>query len=162
MSKWEGEKAVRRSAAAHCILRTSWVVSPYGSNFVKTMLRLGRERDALNIVSDQVGGPTGAGDIAAACLDIARQLVRHPERSGTYHFAGTPDTSWADFARAIFAAADIECEVKDITTADYPTPARRPLNSRLDCESTYQTFGLRRPDWRKTLEDILTELGVRQ
>ena len=156
-SKLAGEAAVRDAGGVHAILRTSWVVSAHGSNFVKTMLRLGAERDALRIVADQVGGPTPARDIAAACTTIARDL--RMAQSGTYHFAGAPDVSWADFARTIFAEAGLDCAVEDIPSADYPTPARRPLNSRLDCSATEDAFGIARPDWRGGLQQILKELS---
>ncbi|MHA6326458.1 dTDP-4-dehydrorhamnose reductase [Roseivivax sp. CAU 1753] len=162
-SKLAGEEAVRAAGSGaggvHAILRTSWVVSAHGTNFVKTMLRLGADRDSLGIVADQVGGPTPARAIAAACLSIADQLIADPARTGTWHFAGAPPVSWADFARAIFDAADITCAVTDIPTADYPTPAARPLNSRLDCSATETVFGLKAPDWRAGLHDILKELS---
>lgn len=160
-SKLAGERAVRAAGGPHVILRTSWVVSAHGANFVKTMLRLGRERDRLTIVADQLGGPTPARDIAAACLEIAGQLVADPGKSGTYHLAGTPDVSWAGFARETFAQAGIACEVTDIPSTDYPTPARRPLNSRLDCASLEAVFAIRRPDWRQGLAGILRDLGER-
>ena len=131
-SKLIGETGVRTSGATFAILRTSWVFSAHGANFVKTMLRHGADRDALTIVADQIGGPTPAADIAAACHSMATQLMRTPEASGTYHFSGGPDCSWADFARAIFEVAGIDCAVRDITTADYPPPAARPANSRMD------------------------------
>lgn len=160
-SKLKGEEAVRASGVTHAILRTSWVVSAHGNNFVKTMLRLGAERDALTVVADQIGGPTGAREIARACHAIADALIDDPGKTGTYHFSGAPDCSWADFARAIFDTAGIDCAVTDIPTSDYPTPAKRPLNSRLDCTSNQQTFGIARPDWRDTLDHILTDLGAR-
>lgn len=160
-SKLAGEERVRAAAGVHAILRTSWVVSAHGSNFVKTMLRLGAERDALTVVADQVGGPTGARDIAHTCHAMANQLMDTPEKSGTYHFSGAPDCSWADFARAIFDQSGTSCTVTDIPTSAYPTPAARPLNSRLDCTSTQATFGIERPNWRSSLTDILTELGER-
>lgn len=157
-TKLLGEQEVRAAGGAHAILRTSWVVSAHGNNFVKTMLRLGAERDRLTIVADQVGGPTPASDIADACLSIARQLIDDPAKSGTYHFSGGPDVSWADFAREIFAQAGIGCQVADIPSSDYPTPARRPMNSRLDNSATFDTFGIGRPDWRLGLTDILKDL----
>ena len=157
-SKLAGEEGVRAAEGAHAILRTSWVFSAHGANFVKTMLRLGAERDALSIVADQVGGPTPAAAIARACLLIARGLLDDPARSGIYHFSGAPDVSWADFARAIFAEAGLSVSVTDIPTADYPTPAPRPLNSRLDCAATEAVFGLPRPDWRSGLRRVLAEL----
>jgi len=158
-TKLEGEKAVRAAQGPHAILRTSWVVSAHGGNFVKTMLRLGRERDRLTIVADQVGGPTPAADLARACLAAAKGLS-DPAASGTYHVAGHPDVSWADFAREIFAQAGIDCEVADIPSSDYPTPAARPANSRLDCTRTETVFGLARPDWRQGLAAILKELDA--
>lgn len=154
-TKLAGERAVFAARGVHAILRTSWVFAPGGRNFVTTMLRLGRERDRLTIVADQVGGPTPAGAIAAACVSIAEALITDPAKSGTYHFAGTPDVSWADFARAIFAKAELDCEVADIPTADYPTPAARPLNSRMDCSATAAAFGIDRPDWRAALPAVI-------
>ncbi|WP_372610099.1 dTDP-4-dehydrorhamnose reductase [Aquicoccus sp.] len=159
-SKLIGEKAVRGAGGPHAILRTSWVVSAHGGNFVKTMLRLGAEREKLTIVADQVGGPTPAADIADACLIIAAQLLDDRGKSGTYHFSGAPDVSWADFAREIFARTGLACAVEDIATTAYPTPAQRPLNSRLDNAATAAVFGIARPDWRDGLNDILSELGA--
>ncbi len=159
-TKLSGEDAIRTAGGPHTILRTSWVVSAHGSNFVKTMLRLGAERDQLTVVADQIGGPTPAADIAATCVSAAQQLLADPAKSGTYHLSGSPDVSWADFARAIFEMADIRCEVADIPSTDYPTRARRPLNSRLDNSLTEMTFGLARPDWHAGLHEILTELGA--
>lgn len=159
-SKLSGEQKVRAAGGVHAILRTSWVVSAHGNNFVKTMLRLGVERDALNVVADQIGGPTAARDIAVACHGVAAQLREAPEKSGTYHFAGTPDCSWADFARAIFDQAGLTCDVSDIPSSAYPTPAARPLNSRMDCSSTFDAFGIARPDWQHSLRDILSDLGA--
>ena len=157
-SKLAGEEAVRAAGGSHAILRTSWVVSAHGSNFVKTMLRLGAERDALSIVADQIGGPTPAAAIARTCHAMGKTLVAAPETSGTYHLSGAPDCSWADFARAIFQTAGLTCKVTDIPTRDYPTPASRPLNSRLDCSSLETTFGLTRPDWQDALKHITSAL----
>lgn len=157
-SKLRGEESVRAAGGRFAILRTSWVFSAYGSNFVKTMMRLGAERDRLTIVADQVGGPTFAGAIAGVCLDIARQLVDEPEKSGIYHYAGGPDVSWADFAREIFVQAGLDCEVADIPTSEYPTPARRPANSRLDFSSTETVFGVARPEWRSDLRSVIAQI----
>ncbi|MGR3710167.1 MAG: dTDP-4-dehydrorhamnose reductase, partial [Alterinioella nitratireducens] len=157
-TKLQGEEAVRAAGGTHAILRTAWVVSAHGNNFVKTMLRLGRTQGSLPVVADQVGGPTAARDIAEACLTIARQLVQDPSKSGTYHFSGSPDLSWAGFAREIFARAGIACEVTDIPTSEFPTPATRPQNSRLDCSRTRDVFGIDRPDWRRSLARILEDL----
>ena len=156
-SKLAGEIAVRDSGARHVILRTSWVVSAHGANFVKTMLRLGAERDSLNVVADQIGGPTPAAAIADALIAIARKMGQGAS-GGTYHFSGAPDTSWADFARAIMAQAGLSCAINDIPSSAYPTPATRPLNSRMDCSTLTRDFGIPRPDWRAGLADIVQEL----
>ena len=121
------------------------------------MLRLGQDRPVLRVVADQVGGPTPAADIAAALITAARAMVQGAP-GGTHHFSGAPDVSWADFARAIMATAGLPAQVEDITTADYPTPARRPANSRLDCSAFAAAFGVTRPDWREGLDRIVKEL----
>lgn len=157
-TKLAGEEAVRAAGGAFAILRTSWVFSAHGANFVKTMLRLGATRDSLTVVADQVGGPTPAADIAQVCLAMAQALITDPGKSGTYHLSGGPDVSWADFARDIFARAGLAVTVGDIPTSAYPTPAKRPGNSRMDC-SDLAVFGLERPDWRQGLDAVLAELG---
>ncbi|MCE8009739.1 dTDP-4-dehydrorhamnose reductase [Aestuariivita sp.] len=159
-TKLVGEDQVRAAGGPHAILRTSWVVSSHGHNFIKTMLKLGAERDRLTIVADQIGGPTPAAALADACIAAARGLLADPGKSGAYHVSGGPDVSWADFAREIFAQAGIDCEVADIPSSDYPTPAKRPLNSRMDNSSFEAAFGLPRPDWRAGLREILTDLGA--
>jgi len=133
-TKLMGEEAIRTDNGRYAILRTSWVFSAHGNNFVKTMLRLGKERDALTIVGDQIGGPTAAADIAATLLEMARGMVEDDKPSGTYH-------------------------VTPIPTKDYPTPATRPLNSRLNCATLQRDFGIRRPDWRASLGTVLKDLG---
>ena len=155
-TKLKGEQGVMAAGGQWLILRTSWVVSAHGSNFVKTMRRLGAERPSLNVVADQIGGPTPAAALAEALYVCASAMLAGAQ-GGLHHFAGAPDTSWADFARAIMAGAGLDCVVNDIATAAYPTPARRPLNSRLDCSSLGQ-FGLTRPDWRLGLSEILNDL----
>ena len=158
-SKLKGEEGVRAAGGVHAILRTSWVFSAHGNNFLKTMLRLGRERDSLTVVADQIGGPTPARAIAEACLSIAAQLLADAGKGGTCHFSGAPDVSWADFAREIMSQAGLSCRITDIPTSAYPTPARRPANSRMDCAGLAD-FGLARPDWRAAVTDALTELGA--
>lgn len=158
-SKAKGEAGVRAAGGAHLILRTSWVVSAHGANFVKTMLRLGASRDTLSVVADQIGGPTPAADIAQTLIVAAKALLQG-HAGGTHHFSGAPDTSWADFARAIMARAALPCQIIDIPTTDYPTPARRPLNSRMDCSSLHAAFGVDRPDWQQGLDRILKELST--
>lgn len=158
-TKLAGEIGVRAAGGPHAILRTSWVFSAHGSNFLKTMLRLGASRESLNVVADQIGGPTPARAIAEACLTIARALAEDPGKSGTYHFSGSPDASWAGFAREIMARAGLACTVTDIPTSAFPTPARRPANSRMDCTSL-ATFGLVRPDWKAAVTTALQDLGA--
>lgn len=157
-SKLAGEQGVAAAGGRYVILRTSWVFSAHGQNFVKTMLRLGGERDDLRVVADQIGGPTPAAAIAQACLMIAGQLMDEPDKAGIYHFAGAPNASWADFARVIFAEAGLSCDVADIGTVDYPTPARRPANSRLDCSSLEAAFGIARPNWQAGLAAVLKQI----
>lgn len=155
-SKLAGERGITAAGGQSLILRTSWVVSSHGANFVKTMLRLGRERPSLNVVADQIGGPTPAAAIADALYTCAAAMLNGAQ-GGIHHFAGTPDTSWADFARAIMTAANLPCTINDIPSSAYPTPAKRPLNSRMDC-SSLSRFGLTRPDWRAALPEILHDL----
>ncbi|MFX0543674.1 dTDP-4-dehydrorhamnose reductase [Roseovarius sp. S4756] len=157
-SKLAGEEAVRRAGGVHAILRTSWVFSAHGNNFVKTMLRLSETRDALDIVADQIGGPTPADALAEACIVVASALKEAPEKSGTYHFSGQPPTSWECFARETFARAGRAVLVTGIATSSYPTAALRPLNSRLDTSSLTKAFGIHAPDWRAGLDRVLAEL----
>lgn len=158
-TKLLGERGVVMAGGQYAILRTSWVFSAHGANFVKTMLRLGKERGALNIVHDQIGGPTAAADIAATLLTMAAALHNGKAEAGIYQYSGTPDVSWEDFAKEIFAQAGINVNVSGIPSSAYPTPAGRPLNSRLDCSCTENMFGIPRPDWRDSLTDVLRELG---
>ncbi|EET48493.1 dTDP-4-dehydrorhamnose reductase [Thalassobium sp. R2A62] len=162
-TKLAGEVAVRAAGGTHAILRTSWVFSAHGANFVKTMLRLSETRDALNVVHDQIGGPTPAADIADALLIMARAMIEGATdatggTASTYHYAGNPATSWENFASEIFGTAGRPVSVTGIPTADYPTPAARPLNSRLDCASLQADFGISPPDWRAALADIIPTL----
>lgn len=159
-TKCMGEDAVRNADGRWAVVRTSWVFSRHGKNFVKTMVRLAGDHDTVRVVDDQIGGPTSATDIAAACLTIARKLASDPMKSGIYHFSGSPDVSWADFARAVFDLSGQTCIVDPIKTADYPTAAMRPLNSRLDCQATTAIFDIERPDWRKALSGVLKELDT--
>jgi dTDP-4-dehydrorhamnose reductase len=157
-TKLMGEHGVIAAGGPHVILRTSWVFSAHGNNFVKTMLRLGATRDALSIVNDQIGGPTEAGDIAGALLTIAGQFHAGKGKTGIYHFAGNPDCSWADFATEIFKQSDSSVNITGIPSSDYPTPATRPLNSRMDCTTLETDYNIERPDWRTSLARVLKEL----
>ncbi len=156
-SKLAGERAVTAAGGRQVILRTSWVFSAHGANFVRTMLRLGAERESLSVVDDQTGGPTAAADIAAACLALVESL-RAGGPSGIQHFAGAPDVSWAGFAREIMARAGLACAIRGIPSSEYPTPAVRPGNSRLDGTALTRDHGIARPDWRTALEAVLAEL----
>ena len=158
-TKLAGERGVAAAGGAHLILRTSWVFSAHGSNFVKTMLRVGPERGALRVVEDQIGGPTAAGDIADALLTVAAAFADGRGTSGIYHVAGQPFVSWADFAREIFARAGLDVAVEAIPSSEYPTPAPRPRNSRLDGAALMADYGVAPPDWRAALDDVLTEIG---
>lgn len=158
-SKLAGERGVAAAGGAYAVLRTSWVFSAHGNNFVKTMLRVAQTRDALTVVGDQVGGPTSAASIAQACVTLADTLGAGAP-SGIHHFAGTPPVSWADFARAIFALSDDAVTVTDIATSDYPTPAARPANSRMNGDSLLRDFGIAQPDWHADLTDVIKELST--
>ncbi len=154
-SKLAGEEAIAAAGGQWAVLRTSWVFSAHGNNFLKTMLRLSETRDALSIVADQVGGPTPADAIAAACLSMADQMRADASKGGMHHFSGAPDCSWQQFAEEIFAKAGRTVAVTGIPTADYPTPATRPLNSRMDCSALKAEFGIDRPDWRAGIDRAL-------
>lgn len=154
-TKLAGEQGVIAAEGTYAILRTAWVFDEDGKNFLTTMLRLSETRDSLNVVGDQIGGPTPAAAIADACLSIAKALIAGQGQRGVYHFSGHPDVSWADFARAIFAIAGREVTVNDITSAEYPTPAVRPANSRLECSALEAAFGIKRPDWHAALAKML-------
>jgi len=158
-SKLLGEQGVTAAAGPHAILRTSWVFSAHGNNFVKTMLRLGKDHSELSVVNDQIGGPTSANDIAAALMRIASVFYAGNGRSGIYHFAGSPATSWAGFAEEIFKQANLSVNVKGIPASEYPTPAKRPYNSRMYCTDTTTAFGISLPKWRESLTNVLLELN---
>ncbi|TDK50881.1 dTDP-4-dehydrorhamnose reductase [Antarcticimicrobium luteum] len=158
-SKLAGEEGVRAAGGTHAILRTSWVVSAHGTNFIRTMLRLSETRDALSIVDDQIGGPTPAADIAATLLKMAAAMGGG-QAGGTYHYGGVPAVSWKDFACEIFAQAGRAVAVSGIPSSDYPVPARRPLNSRLDCTGIQRDFNIDPPDWKAGLARILKELDA--
>ncbi len=164
-SKLAGEQAVAAATPNHVILRTAWVYSPFGKNFLKTMLKLAETRDSLNVVDDQVGNPTSALDIADAVLTVAANLLDSddPALRGTFHTTGTGEGSWADFAIEIFArSADVKgptAEVGRIPSSAYPTPAKRPANSRLDCSLLEERHGARLPDWKQSTAIIVERLA---
>ena len=152
-SKAAGEAAIRTTLDRHIILRTSWVFGATGANFVKTMRRLAETRSDISVVDDQIGGPTPADAIAAALLTIAATVRDGKGVFGTYHFAGAPFVSWYEFARAILADRS-DVAVKPIPTSAYPTPARRPHNSRLDCTRIEEAYGIAPPDWHGALRSL--------
>lgn len=163
-SKLAGEEAVLSGHDDVAILRTAWVYSPFGSNFVKTMLRLAATRDEIGIVCDQIGNPTSALDIADGILAIAANLLenRSPATRGLFHMTAAGQASWAEFAEAIFAisasAGGPAARVRRIATADYPTPAKRPANSRLDSSRLNEVHDVRLPDWRYSAEAAVARL----
>ena len=158
-SKLAGEQAIQASGCRHLILRTSWVFGLHGSNFMKTMLRLARDKDELGIIDDQYGAPTWTRHLA----DATAMLAARPEAHGLYHLANAGETTWAGYAEAIFAEAmrlgllDKAPHVRRITSADFPLPAKRPNNSRLDCAALARDHGITLPDWRIALSDCLAD-----
>jgi dTDP-4-dehydrorhamnose reductase len=165
-SKLAGEIAVLKACPGAAVIRTSWVYSPYGNNFVRTMLRLSDEQPVVRIVEDQRGTPTSAADLAVAILAIAEQLrsANGSDDAGIYHLAGDGETSWHGFATAVFASLARRGRrvptLQAITTAEYPTPARRPKNSCLDSSKAERVFGVRLPPWRSSLEECLDQLEI--
>lgn len=163
-SKLAGEQAVLTEHDNAVVLRTAWVYSPFSSNFLKTMLRLARDRDEVGVVSDQHGNPTSALDIADGIIAVARNLVENnePAGRGIFHMASIGEASWADFAEAIFAVSrklgGPTAEVRRIGTGDYPTIARRPANSRLDSSKIERVHGVQLPNWQDSVEQIVSTL----
>ncbi|MBI1683274.1 dTDP-4-dehydrorhamnose reductase [Caulobacter hibisci] len=163
-SKLAGEQAVAAAGGAAAILRTSWVYSRHGANFIKTMLRLAAGRDEVGVVADQIGRPTWARDCAEAALATVDGLAGDRALAGVYHLSGAGDASWADLAEAVFEISrgrgGPAAEVRRITTADYPTPARRPANSRLDCGKFEAALNWRTRPWRDSLAVCLNEMEL--
>ena len=163
-TKLIGEQQVGERQPNSAILRTAWVYSPFGANFVRTMLRLNESKEEVGVVADQRGNPTSALDIADALLAIAARMHddQSPSLRGIFHMTGAGEATWAEFAEAIFDNAQRRgrrlTRVKRITTADYPTPARRPANSRLDNAKLREVYGLALPDWRVSLAEVATRL----
>ncbi|QLD33736.1 dTDP-4-dehydrorhamnose reductase [Mannheimia varigena] len=160
-TKQAGEIAVQNANSKSVILRTAWVFGEHGNNFVKTMLRLGKEREVLGVVADQFGSPTYAGDIANALIEISEQILNGKQNAyGIYHFSGQPYINWHGFAQEIFQQAILQKIlekaplVNAIATSDYPSPAKRPANSRLDLSKIKQTFGIEPSDWKKAILNL--------
>ena len=157
-SKLIGESGILEAGGPHVILRTSWVFSSHGNNFVKTMLRLASNNNELSIIKDQIGGPTCAKDIADALWKIASDFYGGNGITGIYHFSGKPNSSWANFASEIFFQTHQDIKIKQILTKDFLTKAKRPLNSRLDCSSLRIDYGIKQPEWKKSLTNVLANL----
>jgi dTDP-4-dehydrorhamnose reductase len=163
-SKLAGERAVADRCEDSVILRTAWVYSPFGANFVRTMLRLNETRDEVGVVADQRGNPTSALDIADALIAIAARMKddASPALRGVFHMTGSGEATWADLAETVFHQAAARgrrlTHVRRIATADYPTPARRPANSRLDNEKLARVYGVRLPEWRQSVESCCDRL----
>jgi len=165
-SKLAGEQAIQAAEGLHLIFRTSWVYAARGNNFAKTMLRLAKERDQLSVINDQIGAPTGAELLADVTAHAIRSGLQKPELSGLYHLAAAGETSWYDYARYVLDYArqrDIELKIAEnaisaIPTRAYPTPAQRPLNSRLNIEKLQNQFDLKLPDWQLGVERMLAEV----
>jgi dTDP-4-dehydrorhamnose reductase len=166
-SKWQGEENVRKYASKHIILRTSWVFGFYGNNFVKTVLRIAQKESVANIVHDQQGAPTYAGDIAHAIIEIIKRINGKEKLEtlwGTYHYTNFPAVSWYEFAKEIVSAIPSAIpvslkEIKPITTSEYPTPAKRPLYSVLHCQKITNVFGIIQYDWQSTLNYLMEEIA---
>lgn len=166
-SKWQGEEKIRAALTAHIILRVAWVFGAHGHNFVKTILRLSQSHEQLRIVDDQKGGPTSAQSIAKTLLQLATQYREHGSlKWGTYHYCGQPATTWCGFAKQIVSQAgelnmlEKAITVLPITTDEYPTPAKRPMNSVLDSTMLTANFAITPPDWRQDLQQVLNELNT--
>ncbi len=162
-TKRVGDEVVEQIDPLFTIIRTSWVYSAFGNNFVKTMLRLGKEKDELNIVADQIGTPTYANDLAKAVLTIIQKvetgLIKKEKLTGIFHYSNEGATNWAEFAKAIFRIKKMDCKVNEIETADYPTPAKRPPFSVLDKTKIKTTFGIEIRHWEESLKQCLQELN---
>lgn len=165
-TKLEGEQLIEEACEHHLILRTSWVYAARGGNFAKTMLRLAKERERLTVIDDQFGAPTGAELIADVTAHAIRQVLRQPQDAGIYHLAAAGETTWNGYARFVLdtvrelqpALPLVAREVAPVPTSAFPTPARRPLNSRLDTTHLCQTFGLTLPHWQQGVRRMLTEI----
>lgn len=162
-TKLAGEQAIQVEQPQSLILRTSWVFSAHGKNFVKTMLRLGAQYSEISVVADQTGGPTAAASIARTCLELVQRIDNASESFnywGVYHYSGAPSTTWHHFAEEIFRQVQLNVRVRAIPTSDYPTPARRPPNSVLNCEKLATVLGIPQPDWKRDLAAVLQQLQV--
>ena len=159
LSKLLGEEKIQNTNAQYLILRTSWIFSKYKNNFLDTMIDLSKKKTNIKIVADQVGSPTEASDIAKICIFLSNILVKNKDIKEIYHYSGFPYVSWADFARKIFDITNSKIIVENISTSEYSSRVKRPLNSRLDCNRIKKEFNVDQPLWEKSLEKVLRELN---
>ncbi len=157
-SKLKGETGITQTDGVFAILRTSWVFSSSGKNFVKTVLELSTIQDEIKVVSDEIGGPTAASDLASALMTIANTFNEARGESGIFHFAGSPDTSWANFALNVTKKAGASVKIIHVPSSEIPTRAIRPLNSRMDCSKLQNVFGINRPKWQDSLDRVIDKL----
>ena len=155
-SKLRGEEYIRDSGCSYVILRTSWVFSSHGNNFVNTMLKLAKTQNEISIIGDQYGCPTSAEDLAKCIIQIANALKEQPNLSGVYHYCGSPKTSWYDFADYVFKVAGLVVTLRKISTVEYDSVAVRPLNSELDCTRTFSTFNVSKSNWRASIDRMFS------
>ena len=157
-SKLKGENLILQSGATYVILRTSWIFSKNGNNFVKKILTLSEEKKSFKVVNDQFGGPTNAFDVAKACLEVTKQLIKDNDKQGIYHFSGKPDVSRFSLASKILKIAGKSTKIQPMLTENFITPAKRPLNSRLDCSLLKKTFNISRPLWHQSLKKVIMDI----
>ena len=157
LTKLKGEKEIEKNSSSFIIIRTSWIFSRYGKNFVKKMIELSKKNKVVKVVSDQIGGPTAAADVANTCMILARQLKKKKDIKEIYHFAGFPYLSWADYARVIFEMIGSNTIVEDISSSEYSHGVVRPKNSRLDCSKIKNQFNIFQPNWKESLKKVLKE-----
>lgn len=160
LSKYKGEQNVINSGGQTVILRTSWVFSSHGKNFVKTMINLSKNNKIIKVINDQFGAPTSAKSIAQACMEIISKMQKDKNLSGIFHFTGYPNVSWACFAEEIFRITGKNTCVEYIKTSEFQSKAKRPLNSKLNCDKVYNEIGINKSLWKEDLIDVLNEIGA--
>jgi dTDP-4-dehydrorhamnose reductase len=160
LSKYKGERNVINGGGQSVILRTSWVFSSHGKNFVKTMIKLSNNNEIVKVINDQFGAPTSAKSIAQACMKIISKMQKDKNLSGIFHFTGYPCVSWASFAEEIFSSSGKNTTVDYIKTSEFQSKAKRPLNSKLNCDKVYNEIGIKKSLWKEDLMDVLNEIGA--
>ena len=158
LTKLNGEEEIKKNNSNYIILRTSWIFSKYGKNFLKTMIRMSKTNKKIRVVADQIGSPTEAGDIAKTCMILAEQLYKNKSMKEIYHFTGFPYLSWADYARIIFEMIETNTIVEDISSSEYSFGVVRQKNSRLDCSKIKKQFNIKQPNWKESLKKVIKEL----